>query len=75
MAGNKEKQKKPGIFARIGRYFRETKGEFKKIVWPTKEQVRNNTCVVLVVVCLAGVFIFALDTGLGFLLRTLLQLA
>ena len=35
--------KKVGIFRRIGRSFKNTKAEFKKVVWPTKKQLFNNT--------------------------------
>ena len=37
------KAKKPGLFARIGKWFRELKSECRKIVWPTREQTTNNT--------------------------------
>ena len=41
------KAKKPGLFARIGKWFRELKSECRKIVWPTREQTTNNTLVVI----------------------------
>ncbi len=37
------------------------KGELKKVVWPTKKQILNNTVVVLVFVAVCSVFIGALD--------------
>lgn len=70
-----EKEKKPGLFARIGKYFRDARGEFKKIIWPTRSQVTNNTVVVLTVVLVAGIAIFALDSALGGLLQFLLKMA
>ena len=33
-----DKKSKPGVFARIGRWFRELKIELKKVVWPTGKQ-------------------------------------
>lgn len=60
-AGKPAKEKKPSVFARIGKWFRELKGECKKIVWPTREQTTNNTIVVLVVCAIIGVFIWVLD--------------
>ena len=58
--------KKPNIFVRIGRgisrFFRDTKGEMKKIVWPSRKQVRNNFIVVAIFVTLAALLIFGLDT-------------
>ncbi|WP_395150208.1 preprotein translocase subunit SecE [uncultured Allofournierella sp.] len=74
--------KKPGFFAKvknslkgIGKFFRETKGEMKKVVWPTKSQIINNTIVVLVVVIAASLFILLLDMLFGGILRLVLDAA
>lgn len=56
-----EKQGKPGLFARIGRYFRDMKGEVKKVVWPAKKQIVNNTAVVIVTVIIAAIVIGGFD--------------
>ena len=45
-----------GFFARIGKYFRDTRSELKKVVWPTKKQSLNSTGVVIVVVIIAALF-------------------
>ena len=71
----KAKEKKPGLFTRLTKYFRDSRGEFKKVVWPTRSQVLNNTVVVLVVVAVAGVFLFGLDYALGALIKFLLNAA
>ncbi len=42
-----DKKSKPGVFARIGRWFRELKIELKKVVWPTGKQTVNNTLIVI----------------------------
>ena len=59
------KAKKPG---KVSTYFRELKSEFKKIVWPSAKQVRNNTGVVLTFIILLGVFIALVDLGFTYLL-------
>ena len=45
-------EKKPGFFKRIAsritRFFKDTKSEIKKVVWPNKKTVINNTGVVIV---------------------------
>ncbi|NLD87890.1 MAG: preprotein translocase subunit SecE [Clostridiales bacterium] len=46
---------------RISKWFRELKSEFKKIVWPSRKQLINNTGVVLVVVLIAAAFIALID--------------
>ena len=66
MADNKEKV---GFFASIKKRFLEIKGEMKKIVWPTKSQIVNNTLVVIAVSLIAAVLIFGLDTIFGLVLQ------
>ncbi len=57
------------------RYFRDLRGEYKKIVWPTKKQIINNTLVVLAAVIIMGVFVAGLDAVLGLIVRFVLQQA
>ncbi len=64
-ASKSDKSKKPGIFQRIGKYFRDTKGEFNKITWPTFPSVVRNTLVTLAVCAILGVLILVVDMGLA----------
>ena len=57
-----DKVKKDGIFRRIVNFFKATKSEFKKVTWPTKKQLLNNTTVVIAALVLIGLIIFGLDT-------------
>lgn len=50
--------KKPN---KVAKWFKDLKAEWKKIVWPTRKQVINNTVVVLIAMATTGVFIFAVD--------------
>lgn len=59
----KAKSGKPGFFARIKKYFRDTAGEFRKIVWPSRKTVINNTIVVLATVVVFAVVVGLLDFG------------
>lgn len=68
-----KKPKKNGFFKKIARFFKDLKSEIKKIVWPTKKQVRNNTVVVLTVVVISGIFIVGLDFLLGLLVKLILK--
>ena len=58
---DKSKKKKPN---RIVKWFKDLKSEFKKVVWPSRKNVFNNTFVVLVVLVIASVFVGGLDFGL-----------
>ena len=57
-----ENAKKEGIFRRIGKSIKGTKSEFKKVVWPTKKQLVNNTLIVIAALIIIGRVIFGLDT-------------
>ena len=41
------------FFGKCAKFFRDTKSELKKVVWPSKEDVKTNTVVVLVTVAIA----------------------
>lgn len=72
-SGKAKNPNKLGLFKRIGRFFKDLKSEFKKIVWPTKKQILNNTAVVLTVMLIVGVCIWVLDYGFINLFRVLFQ--
>ena len=65
--GNNKKDK-PNFFSRAGKgakkFFKDFKGECKKIDWPDAQTILKSTGVVLLVVALVSVFVFALDFGL-----------
>ena len=71
-------KKKPNFFLRAGRaiarFFRDTRGEMKKVVWPSRKQIINNTIVVLVFVVIMALFIFGLDYLFNWLLNLILDL-
>ncbi len=75
----KAKAKKAGdetkfVPAPIAKYFRDTKGEFKKITWPTFKTVVRNTGVTLAVCAILGLVICLFDAGLGALIDLLLKI-
>ena len=65
----KPKSNKPNIFVRmfkaIGRFFKDLRGETKKIVWPDAKSVLKSTGVVLAVVAVFTVVIWLIDLGLS----------
>ncbi len=68
----KKQAKKPN---KAAKYFRDLKSEFKKVVWPSKKTVVNNTGVVLVVMLGSAILMWGLDSGFAALLKGLLSLA
>ncbi len=67
-----EKAEKQSFFARIGKFFRDQKSEVKKIVWPSKKQVINNTMIVLVAVVIFAVAVGAFDWVVGLVIKALI---
>lgn len=66
MAEASTTKKKVNPFKAIAKYFRECKSEIKKVVWPSRKQVVNNTLVVIAAVILIGIFIWVLDAVFQF---------
>lgn len=62
------KKKEPG---KIRKWFKDLKIEFKKVVWPTKKTVVNNTSVVVGVIVLSAAVVGALDEGFLALFRAI----
>ena len=69
-----EKKSKPGVFARIGRWFRDLKIELKKVVWPTGKQTVNNTVIVIICCIIVGICIWLFDALAGAVITALLDL-
>ncbi len=55
-------------------YFKEVKSEFKKVSWPSRKQVFNNTVVVLTTIVVSGVAIWAVDLLFNFIWKTMLSM-
>ena len=68
---NDNKVKKPNFFVRVGRKFKETFSELKRVTWPTFPKVVKATCVVLVVVIAFTIVATAINYGLQELLKVI----
>ena len=64
----KSKKNKENFFVRAGkaikRYFKDLKGEVKKITWPNAKEVLKGTVVTIVCIAIIGVVVFLVDLGL-----------
>ena len=45
----------------MAKFFKEMKSEAKKVVWPNKDQVINNTAVAVAAIVIVGVLVGGLD--------------
>ena len=66
-AAVKPKQKRS-----IAKYFKDARSEFKKVVWPSRKQVVNNTIVVIISLIVSGIAVWLLDSAFGSLLMLIL---
>lgn len=64
----KKKKEKKGGFVKKSK---ETISELKKVTWPTFGEVVKKTGVVIVFVLIAGLFLFGVNTLLGYLVGLL----
>ncbi len=76
MANEKAAAAKPsapkGQKKSVVKYFKDARSEFKKVVWPSRKQVINNTIVVLVSMVVSGLAIWGMDTVFMFLIKLML---
>ncbi len=68
-----EAKAKKNIFSKIFSFFRACVGEIKKITWPAALTTTKNFGIVVLVIVIAGLFIFALDMGLYELLSLVMD--
>lgn len=66
----KKNDKKDSFGKRFTHFFKDLKSEVKKVVWPSKKQVKNNTAVVIAFMAIAAVFV----CGIDFILTTLVNM-
>ena len=49
----------------LGKYFRETRAEIKKVSWPSRKELIQHTEVVVVSIILVGAFLWVVDLAFG----------
>ncbi|MBQ5966750.1 MAG: preprotein translocase subunit SecE [Clostridiales bacterium] len=64
-----DKKKKPNIFKRIAMKFNDVRLELKRVIWPTKEKLIQNSAVVLVVIAVCAILLTAISKGAGWILE------
>jgi preprotein translocase subunit SecE len=66
-------QEKPKITDRIVSYFKDTRGELRKVSWPTRRQATNLTLIVLAASVAMAVFLGAVDLLFSTLVRLVIS--
>lgn len=57
--------------SRVVSYFREVMSELKKVVWPTREETRRLTLMVLAIAGGVGVILGVIDFGFTYLVSVM----
>ena len=74
MAKTKSATKKPGDQSNaVVRYFRETRGELRKVTWPTRQESQRLTAIVLGVTAVMAIFLGLLDFIFSRSIQTLVR--
>ncbi len=60
------------MFAKIRNYLRDVRNEMSKVSWPTKDELRDSTVIVIVLCLILAIFIFGVDTGLSNIMKMVL---
>jgi len=61
-------------FARAGQYLKEVRGEFRKVIWPDRQEITSSTIVVVVTLAFFIVLIAAMDIVFSQIVKTLLPI-
>lgn len=57
----------------LSRYIRETRGELRKVTWPTREEAWRLTLIVLGVTAAFAVFLWAMDSLFSNMIRLIVE--
>jgi len=58
-----------GYFLRISAYFQETQEELKKCTWPSMDELKGSTVVVMVSIAILGGFTVMVDFVIAMMVR------
>ena len=71
MAQTSAKAAKPNAWQRFMRYLQDVRSEYKRVVWPTRNEVINSSWIVATTLLIFIVLIFVLDQLSAFLTTAL----
>ena len=53
-----------GQVQRLAVYVQETREELKKCTWPTRDELKGSTLLIMIMVAMLGIFVVVVDTFL-----------
>lgn len=60
----KKAEKKPGIFRRLFNYLGDVKSEMRRVVWPSKEELKSYSVAIIAMIIVFGIVIWLVDSGI-----------
>ena len=63
-----------GYLVRLSNYIQETKEELKKCTWPTWDELKGSTVVVMISIAILGAFTLGVDFVLALFVRWMTQI-
>ena len=63
-AAKPQQQKKTGFFGRIRNYLHDVRIELRRVIWPSKTELKSYSLAVIVTLLIFGVVIWLVDTGI-----------
>lgn len=57
----KQPQRKEGFLSGPRKFVRDVRGELRRVSWPNRDQLRQSTAVVLIIVVALGLYVAAWD--------------
>ncbi len=70
----KAKAKKPGIFSKLLKLFKDSKSELKKVTWADKSATTKNTVFVIVTLVIVAVIFGLFDTAFRYIIDFIMDL-
>jgi preprotein translocase subunit SecE len=65
---------RPGIVTAGKEYIKDVRIEMSKVSWPTREELRESTLVVIVMVFVIAIFIGIVDRGLSLAFEAIIKM-
>lgn len=60
----KKADKKPGVFRRLANYLGDVRSEMRRVVWPSKEELKSYSLAIIAMLIVFGVIIWLVDSGI-----------
>ncbi|MBA3491260.1 MAG: preprotein translocase subunit SecE [Rubrobacteraceae bacterium] len=65
----KGSNKRGGVLAGPRRFAKDVRGELRRVSWPDRDQLRQSTAVVLIIVIVLAIYVAAVDVVFQSLVR------